>query len=131
MTKLVDELKSEHANLVNVLNEVKKLGITSNEGQQLLKSAKNGLIAHLQKEDRELYPQLRNAAKTDADLERTLRMFAQDMEGITTLALDFFNKYENGGSGIEFAKDFGRLFAMLGNRIGKEENILYAKYNEL
>ncbi len=32
---------------------------------------------------------------------------------------------------MEFARDFGKLFAVLSQRINKEESMLYAKYNEL
>jgi len=57
--------------------------------------------------------------------------FAKDMEVISEAAFEFFEKYSTGGSGIEFAKDFGRLFALLSQRISKEENIIYKKYEEL
>ena len=125
MSNLVEELKSDHAVIAETLNKVKNLGITSEEGQNILLAAKNGLLAHLRKEDEQLYPVLNNAAESNAALKQTLDMFAKDMEVISKAALDFFDKYSTGGSGVEFAKDFGRLFATLSQRISKEENILY------
>lgn len=131
MSKLVEELKQEHASLVEVLEKVRTLGISSEDGQKLFLSAKEGLLLHLKKEDEQLYPSLRNAAENNEKLQRTLDTFFKDMETISTAALEFFNKYSRGGAGIEFAKDFGRLFATLGSRIRREENLLYPEYDKL
>ncbi len=131
MTHLVDELIREHQSIVAQLNEIKLLGVTSDEGQKKLALAKAGLLAHLEKEDHQLYPTLKREAKTSPELKRTLELFAKDMDKISNDALKFFKKYENGGSGIEFAKEFGLLLAILSQRIHKEENIIYAKYNSV
>ena len=131
MSALVEELRNEHTVIAETLNKVKTLGISSEEGQSTLLAAKMGLLAHLKKEDEQLYPVLRNAAKSDARLKKTLDTFARDMDAISQTALEFFDKYSTGGSGIEFAKDFGRLFATLSMRISSEEKIVYAKYDEL
>lgn len=80
MSKLVDELKKEHAVIVETLNKVKSLGISSKESQNILIAAESGLLAHLQKEDEQLYPVLNRAAESDADLKQTLDMFAKDIE---------------------------------------------------
>ncbi len=131
MSKLVDELKKEHTVIVDALNQVKKLGFTSEEGQKTLFAAKSGLLAHLKKEDEQLYPILHNAAESNTDLKQTLNIFAKDMDEISKAALGFFEKYSSGGAGLEFAKDFGKLFAVLANRITKEEQTLYKKFDEL
>ena len=131
MSKLAEELKKEHAVIAEMLNKVKQNGITSQEGQTTLLAAKKGLVAHLKKEDDQLYAYLNKKAESDAGLKRTLDMFVSDMEGITKAAMEFFDKYAKGGSGLEFAKDFGRLYAVLSQRIYKEENIVYKKYDEL
>jgi len=131
MSKLVDELKKEHSIIVETLNKVRSLGITTEEGQNTLLAAKSGLLAHLKKEDEQLYPVLKNAAESDANLKRTLDLFAKDMDEISKAVLRFFDKYSKGGSGIEFAKDFGRLYGTLSQRISKEENIIYKRYDEL
>lgn len=131
MAKLTDELRAQHKELTSNLNKVRELGIGSKEGQRLLLSAKNGLLAHLQKEDKELYPVLKKHAQTDERLRKTMEIFAKDMESISKSAMDFFAKYAGGGSGIEFSKDFGRLFVILGGRISKEEDILYRSYDQL
>lgn len=131
MSNLVAELKGEHETIVKILTDVKELGITSKEGQGLLISAKSGLLAHLAKEDSQLYPRLKKEAETNASLKITLDTYANEMNNISKAALDFFDKYASGGDGLEFAKDFGHLFAVLASRIRKEEAIIYAKYDEL
>ena len=131
MSKLVEELRKEHAVIAETLNKVKSLGFTLKEGQNTLLAAKSGFLAHLKKEDEQLYPVLKNAAESDANLKRSLDAFAKDMNEISKAALEFFDKYSTGGSGMEFAKDFGKVFATLSQRIRKEENILYQKYDEL
>ncbi len=131
MSKLIEELKKEHGVIASTLDKIRELKVTSKEGQKKLIDAKAGLLAHLEKEDKQLYPTLKSAAEKDANLKRMLDMFAQDMNGISQAALAFFENYTKGGSGIEFAKDFGRLFATLKQRISKEEGIIYKKFNEL
>jgi len=131
MSKLVEELKKEHAAIAEILVKVRELGIGSPEGRTLLISAKESLLAHLRKEDRELYPVLRKKPESDERLKKTMDVFAKDMESISQAALDFFNKYSQGGSGVDFARDFGRLFIVLRGRINKEEDILYKEYEKL
>jgi len=131
MSELVEALKKEHVLIKETLNRARKLGISSSEGQNILLSAKDSLLAHLEKEDKQLYSVLNEAAESDTDLKQTLEWFANDMDEISKAALDFFSKYSKGGSGIEFAEDFGKLFATLTLRISKEENIIYQKYDEL
>ncbi|MCB1192305.1 MAG: hemerythrin domain-containing protein [Leptospiraceae bacterium] len=128
---LIEELKKEHSILVQVLQDVKKQGIGSSSGKENLLKAKTTLLSHLKKEDDKLYPKLKEKAKTDANLQNILSTFAKDMEGVSKTALDFFTKYEMSDSEMEFAKDFGALYAALGNRIRKEENVLYAEYSKI
>jgi len=131
VSKLIDELKEEHTRITTTLNKVEKIGAFSKKGQEVLLSAKSTLLSHLKKEDEQLYPVLRESAKKDTALKKTLDMFAKDMEKISKSVLEFFDKYSEGGSGMEFAKDYGRFFAALSSRIRREEDILYAKYNEI
>ena len=131
MSQLILELKKEHGQIAGILNEVSKLGISSKEGQQKLMDAKLGLLAHLKKEDDKLYPVLKRAAESDPDLKQTLDIYAKDMAGISKAAIDFFTKYANGGSGMEFAKDMAGLFSTLKTRIRKEEDVLYKEYDRL
>lgn len=131
MKTIIDELKDEHSVLVETLQAVKRFGISTAKGKEYLINAKNALLSHLRKEDDKLYPILRIRAKEDEALNDLLNIFARDMETVSVLALSFFNKYEYSETNMEFAKDFGILYAALGNRIRKEESILYEEYNKI
>ncbi len=131
MSRLVEELKKEHQAIVENLKEIKILGVTSDEGQRKLARVKKSLLAHLDKEDRKLYPRLEQEAQNNPELKKTLDFFAKDMEKISSSAMAFFEKYSNGGKGIQFASDFGTLVATLSQRIYKEEQIIYQKFNQI
>lgn len=131
MSALVEKLKRDHVAISDILNQVKEMGIGSKEGLGKLLSVKTALLAHLKAEDEQLYPALKKEAEKNDGLKRTLDLFAREMETISKEALNFLDKYMGGGSGLEFARDFGRLCANLGQRIRKEESILYPEYDKL
>lgn len=131
MSKLIDELKNDHVRIIDELNKVNELGVTTKEGQDKLISARTGLIAHLKKEDEKLYPALRMAAEKDEDIKQIVDTFAKDMDVVSAAAFEFFGQYSGGGSGMKFAMDFGRFFGTFKTRMRKEENILYQEYEKL
>ena len=133
MAFLIDELKKEHSVLVSMLNKITGFGINSKERLDILFSAKTGLLAHVKKEDSEMYPVLRKASEKDENLKMMLDMFANDMNTISKAAFGFFDKYSQGslGSELDFAVDFVRLLGLLELRIRKEENILYKEYEKI
>ena len=131
MTNLIRELKAEHAAIIATLAKVSKYGVNTPEGKECLSAARYALLAHLRKEDETFYPPLRKIAETDRNLQGTLDYFAKDTAAITAAAVQFFDGYENGGAGITFATDFGTLITRLRMRIRREENTLFAKYEEL
>ncbi|MFN8544142.1 MAG: hemerythrin domain-containing protein [Candidatus Binatia bacterium] len=131
MSRLVDELKREHQALVAILDDIRSVGIGTKEGLAKLNAAKSSFLAHLRKEDEQLYPPLRTAATTQAALHKVLDQFAKDMDDVSKAALEFFEKYAQGGNGLEFARDFGKLFAALGARIRREETKLYQEFENL
>ncbi|PJE79267.1 hypothetical protein CI610_01757 [invertebrate metagenome] len=131
MSDLINSFKDEHVRITDTLLEVQNVGISSNAGQKLMQSAKGYLVAHLRKEDKELYPVLWKAAEQDSELKKTLEVYAKDMEKITDSALAFFDKYQKEGDEAEFAKDSRGLMKVLLKRISNEETVLYKKYNEI
>ncbi|MDB5096698.1 MAG: Hemerythrin cation binding protein [Cyanobacteria bacterium RYN_339] len=131
MSHLIERLTEDHVGIVSALEHVKESGIASVDGKQKLFSVKAHLIAHLRREDDELYPMLKRAGEMDVNLKRTIDIFAKDMEIVSSLAMGFFDKYSQGSTGLDLARDFGKLYTILKTRIRKEEDILYLAYTQV
>jgi len=128
---LIDELKKEHSEILATLNEVKKLGILSKEGQGKLTSLEVSLLAHLEMEDDQLYPAFKKEAEHNNSIKDTLELFALDMEGVSKIVREFFEKYSEEFSGDELSEDFENFLAALNKRICNEEESLYDEYETL
>jgi len=132
LSQLITELKSEHKLLLETLETVKNLGITTKAGREKVHEIENLLLSHLEKEDSRLYPELTAHAENHIDLKEKLELFAQDMAMVSGMAIDFFEKYKNiENADVEFAKELGALIAALKTRINKEEAFLYAEYEKI
>ena len=129
MSLLVEDLIKEHAALVLGLRQISEAGISSPEGRQRLLAIKLALLDHLAKEDAQLYPPLREKARTDSKLAWTLDFFAKDLQDVSAAALAFFERHAGpGGDALELARDFGTLVARIKERVRKEEYLLFPSY---
>ncbi len=129
MSVLIEELKKDHSEIFDTLNEVKELGILSKEGQSKLMSAKECLLTHIKNEDEQLYPVLKKEAENNKQLESALDLCAIDMENVSRIVLEFFDKYSRRAfSDMELQREFENLFTALDERIRNEEDILYGEY---
>ncbi len=131
MSALIEEFKREHAKIIAMLKEVKELGILSKEGQARLMSAKVHLLAHLKKEDEQLYPVLIKEAERNKNLKKEVDMFTMDPEYVSRVVSEFFDKYSGGEIDEDFSINFESLFAALSARIRNEEDALYEEYEEI
>ena len=133
MSKLVDELMLEHKSLVSVFGQIPPLLKAGKHAEisSHLKMARNGLLAHLKKEDAELYTALAAAGHSDARAKELHFAFSSEMQNIAKAALQFFDRYEAISEyDAEFGKDLDAVVGVLGKRIFSEENILYPHYNK-
>ena len=133
MSKLVNELKQEHQEITAILLELRKTGASSTKGMELLKQSKTLLLAHLTKEDKQLYPPLHEKAQSDLSLKKTLDIFGAEMEKVTEFAFDFYQKYSdiNNINKTEFIKDMSTFIVTFKSRIMKEEVAIYKAYEKL
>jgi hypothetical protein len=131
MSALIEELRREHSEILAILNEVEGLDILSKEGQGKLVSVKAILLEHLKKEDVKFYPVLYKVAEHSNSLKNVLDLFAMDMENVSRVTLEFFDKYSRGVLGKELQGEFERLIVALRNRIKNEEDILYIEHERM
>lgn len=112
-----------------MLINLKKIGASSPEGKTLLVKSKDSLIAHLKKEDDQLYPPLVERAKVDSNLKSTLVESGKEMEGITKFVIGFYDKYTADASNTTaFLDDLDTFLTTLKSRIVKEETGIYKAY---
>ncbi|WP_257291959.1 hemerythrin domain-containing protein [Endozoicomonas sp. ONNA1] len=132
MSQLIEEFKNEHLQISDLLLQAREVGIGNQQGQDLILSAKKMLLAHLNKEDKYLYPVLREAAENDESLKSTLTDYALDMDKISAEVMIFFSLYENNDNTIEnFQQDCNNILRALSKRITKEEAVLYKTYDKI
>jgi|TARA_Y100000310_G_C19960541_1_gene481013 hypothetical protein len=131
MSPLIEELRREHSEILAILSEVEGLGILSKEGQSKTMSVKTILLEHLKKEDVEFYPVLYKVVEHNNNLKNTLDLFAMDMENVSRIALEYFDKYSRGVLGKELQEEFESLIVALRNRIKNEEDILYLEHEKI
>lgn len=131
MSNLIEELKNEHKSILDILDQVRALSISSRQGREKILSARDLLIAHIAKEDEQYYPRLRLAAENDKDLKITLDYFIRDMEEVSKKAMQVFDKYSRGGNEAEFPAEIKFLYMVLRDRIRTEENTLFVKFRNV
>ncbi len=114
ISKLTDELKQDYIKISGILSELQKIGATSDKGRELLMQSKTALLAHLTKEDEQLYPLLYEKAKTDSGLQRRLDSFAAEMDKITEFVLEFYEKYSDNNDidKIKFGHDVSTFISL-------------------
>lgn len=128
---LIQELIHDHKELFCLLDEVRQLGVGNETGRQKLMGAKKALLAHLEKEDRHLYPKLKQASRQDPRLGKIYSSFASEMDEISRFAVALFEHPWEEKNRLDFARDFGKLYATLRQRISREESILYREFEKL
>ena len=127
MSILIEILSDEHRRLQQCFNELQRLGTSNEEWKDKLRQTRYLLTAHLTKEDERLYPAL---AKNPPGLSLS-KDFESEMEKISTEALAFIDRYRDGGSGLDYAKQLGRIIGIINVRINREETILYREYEKI
>lgn len=130
MNDFIRVLETEHAAIMDMLKRVLRKGVHTVEGRNELTEANELLYNHLKKEDEILFPALRDISKNDVDLFDLLNTFEKEMKSLTPYCKNFFEKYSVYGGGIDFLKDFDKLYSLLWKRIKNEELYLYPKYKE-
>ncbi len=129
MSNLIQELIEEHNTLKELLSSVYNYISSKEKKIEFVKKLADIVVAHISKEDKELYPFLNKEAEKDSNLKTKLDLFAKDWEGISKFANYYIEKYSDGQFTSEFPTDTAKLLSTLRQRMMKEEISLYSEYN--
>jgi hemerythrin-like domain-containing protein len=133
MNELVDKLVNEHKQIFDIFKEIQKVGTSANRKIELFAQFQDLLLTHLEKENNYLYPPLIKKAESNTLLKKKLQTFGSEMEKITKLVVDFYQKYktESDLSKPTFPKDSATFIFTLKNRMIKEEVSIFKEYENL
>jgi len=127
---MLESFRQEHTEIINILDKIDKLGVSSKEGHETLLMAKELILKHVEREDKNFYPKIKKAAKNNQMLEKLLIEFDKDMDQLSHYILNFFDvssSCENKGTNL-FTNKFVEV---LKRRILREENILFPAFEKL
>lgn len=132
MHALLQRFHTEHTELERALAGIRPRLFRTGEGLTRMHRVRDLFRSHMYEEKRELYPPLQKAAQQDISLAAQLQQLSDDLKIVTSLAEDFFNKYEDGEPKlIEFATDHGALLTILKIRLKREEETLFPLFDRL
>ena len=133
---LIRTLKTQHESVLGIVSEIDEALRRRDEIEvrALLTRLQGPLLAHLELEDRQLYPALivGGQAPEQEQLSVTAKLFAADMLSISDALEDFFRR--NRPETLELTKfepDFREIVAILLERVTAEEKTLYPLYTRL
>jgi hypothetical protein len=128
MTNMIDELRTDHLDLSISFDGLGDIDVTSEAGKDSLRRVKAVFLAHMKRENDELYPALRDASFNNGKLQQTLDWFTKDFVRIFAVTILFLDKYAEGGTQREFEKAHNRLNKILNALLRQEENIIFTEY---
>lgn len=137
---LTQDLRQQHSEIMRHFNEIVRLvdkSTSKDADDELLDTMvqlKNVLLAHLDLEDKLLYPKF--AKSKSSEIQKLGEMFAQEMMSKTPTVLNFFVKYERTPivalkKDKDFKKSLKDLIVIISARIKIEEEILFPAFENL
>ena len=130
MTEYIKKLKTQHNEIRTLLNNVQSYVSSSKNKIEFVIKLRELADLHMKEEDKELYPVLKEQAKTDISLSKKLTLFANDAQEISEFSDYYIHKYVNGNFDGNFIADTGKYLAQTKNRMLKEEIALFVEYDK-
>lgn len=123
---LIPSLLDEHVKMRAMLDGLRRHGVASAEGQQLLGRVSTLIVEHLRREDVQLYPELRAHAETQSLADT----YANEMRELSREILAFLSGVDANTDNMTFARGFGKVMGSLTKRWAREEVRLYPAYDQ-
>jgi len=130
MEDLIKQLKTDHDALRELSDQIFEYIVSDEKKMDFVNKFKGMILAHIEKEDKYLYPFLHKKAKNSSSLKSKLDFFAKDWEETSKFALYYIDKYSSGKFDDDFTKDTAKLLSTLRQRMMKEEISLYSEYEK-
>lgn len=127
---LIKALCIEHSVIIDNLEEIKRLGVHSRKGQDMIFSIQMNIRRHLEKENKELYPVLKDAVKFERKVNDTSNLFDDNISAVSNTAVHFFENYSTKAR-KQLAMETEWLIEALTWRIQREESLIFAMYEDV
>ncbi len=127
----IKQLINEHVQIINLVGEIKKMEISSNNLTGTLSGLKNYLVEHFKRENAVFYPTIKKQAENNSAIKQNFSKFINEMKEVSKSTLGFLEKYEKAGSTQEFSGDYENFCAALTKRMKNEEKLLYLAYQKI
>jgi len=135
--ELIAQLKQEHVEIIHTFESIQS-GIAEGKPGDAdlineLRELKTTLVAHLDLEDKMLYPAL--SGSNAAEAKELGEKFLNEMAEISKVALAFFGKYMSETIGdliqsSEFRKELNGIIQAVTKRVDAEEGTLFSAYEQ-
>ena len=128
---IIETLTREHREIIDLLNAFKKgKGFENAEWREKLFAAKKLFLRHLNDEDTVLYPALREAGKSDAEIKKLAERYSDEMRTISSKVIAFIDRYAVEQGGPSFSRDYAEIVTLLEKRVRSEEEALFPAYRK-
>lgn len=111
------------ADLETLVEDVRQAGFKTENGSRLLMQNKKALLGHFLRLTRDFSPALMREAEMHSSLANTVRFFVADSKNVSKEVHDFFLKYPLQVQSLQFASDYGKIFALLMHCVHKHNAV--------
>lgn len=106
-----------------LVEDVRVAGFKTQDGSRLLMQNKKAVIGHFMRLNRDYSPALIKASEAFPSLAKTVRFFVADSMNVSKEINDFFLKYPLHINSLQFAGDYGKIFALLLHSVHKHNAV--------
>lgn len=109
--------------LETLVEDIRLTGFKTQDGSRLLIQNKKALLGHFLRLTRDFSPALVRASESYESLSKTVRFFVADSKNVSKEVSDFFLKYPLHVNSLQFASDYGKIFALLLHSVHKHNAV--------
>ncbi|MBF0174121.1 MAG: hypothetical protein HQL83_11825 [Magnetococcales bacterium] len=129
MTDLAEQLNNEHIDIIDKYWSAFSFGVTSSEGQAIMRKALNAFFSHIFREEHELCQILLAAAEKNAQIASSLSQLNRDVLSLTKVIIDSFGEFMSSYN-AETRYYYRQIMYTILNRVSVEEHWL-TRYNQV